>query len=153
MANSKDPRETVSTPSTPNAPAPGPVPAPGQGPKPKPKTVRPTAQPTDDTKSTEEKKTATIAEKVGETQVKPVVSTGEKEQKEQKVPILNPESKKDLICPYCKKKDFKNKNHYDNCVKKCKEEKKQAEAPIAVGGRKTVKLRLKKKNRTIKKYN
>lgn len=58
---------------------------------------------------------------ISETKVKPVVSTGKKEQD---VPIFNPELKK-----------------------------KQAQDTISGGGRKTVKLRLKKKNYTLKKYN
>ena len=55
-----------------------------------------------------------------------------------------------LKCPHCKKTEFRNIQHYKNCVKKC--ERKQAESVPAVGGRKTIKLRL-KKNRTLKKYN
>tara|TARA_B100000963_G_scaffold348556_2_gene356354 strand:- start:31572 stop:34145 length:2574 start_codon:yes stop_codon:yes gene_type:complete len=100
--------------------------------------------------SNERKVTADHYKLITEPQVKPVISIGEKEQKEQKVPILNPESKEDLICPHCKKTK-KNIHHYNNCVKKCKEEKKQAEDATSGGGRKTVKLRLKKKNRTLKK--
>lgn len=103
------------------------------------KKVEPSAPPMDGAPS---------APPMSKNQVNPVVSTVEKEQQ---VPIFNPESKKEMICPYCKKKDFKHERHYQNCIEKCK--RKQAEAAIAVGGRKTIKLRLKKKNRTLKKYN